>query len=413
MVVKAAKRWANIPKPSPAYKSYRQEVAKATEELRKEGREIQIMYEGDPVIFDHKNQALSNHLIEAAERGLHMYAGMAGVLGPLKEAISGWEKRYRGNEYPPEDIIVAPGVSGCLAVLHDTLLDAGDEVVALAPAHYLGGPTSYFYKYGAKVIASPCIEEEGWQPDLGTFRSKITEKTKAIVVVHPNNPTGAIYREKSLKELADIAGEHDIPIISDEIYGLLTFDGKEAKSMASIAGDVPVIVAAGIAKIFQRTGWGVGYICFHDPNEKIYEVKETAKRVSRLYGHFGTRHPTPILYAAAKALEGTLDAANEMMRKLQERRDYTIKRFEEMGGISCFKPEAALYAFPRIDGIGKTWKTDFDFILDVFKETSVRFTPGSQMGGPGHFRALLLPRMENLEDVYDRLERFMRRHKGS
>jgi len=411
MVVKPAKRWTKAPKPSPASIKYREDMAKITAEMKKIGEEPMIMWEGDPVIFDHKNQQLSDYLIEAARKGLHMYSGMAGVRGPLTKAISTWEKRYRGIEYPPEDIIIAPGVSGCLAVLHDTLLDAGDEVVTLAPAHYLGGPTGYFYKYGAKVIASPCIEEQGWQPDIDNLRSKITQKTKAITIVHPNNPTGAIYKEKALKEVANIAGENDILVISDEIYGVLTFNGKESPSMASIAGDVPAIITAGIAKVYQGTGWGIGYICFHDPQEKISEVKETAKRVATLYGHFGTRHPTPILYAAAKAFEGTLDAAKEMMDKLQKRRDYTLKRFEEMGGINCFKPEAALYTFPRVEGIGKIWKTDLDFIVDVTREAGVRFTPGSQMGGPGHFRTLLLPPMEQLEKAYNKLEKFMKEHK--
>jgi aspartate/methionine/tyrosine aminotransferase len=383
-------------------------MSKIAEGMKKEGKKTLIMYEGDPVIFGHINQPLSDYLIEAAKKGLHMYGGMAGVKGPLTKSISNWEKRYRGNEYLPEDIVIGAGVSGCLAIIHDTLLDAGDEIVALAPAHYLGGPTGYFYKYGAKAVASPCVEEDGWQPDLDELRKKITANTKAITVVSPNNPTGAIYKDKALKEIANIAGEHDIPIISDEIYGVLTFDGKEAKSMASLAGDVPVIVTAGLAKVYQRTGWGVGYICFHDPQNKISELKNAVKRVASLYGFFGTRHPTEILYASAKAFESSLDAAHEMMRKLQERRDYTIKRFKEINGLSCFVPEAALYAFPRVEGIGSTWKTDNDFILDVYRETGARYTAGSSMAGPGHFRTLLLPEMEMLEEAYDKLEQFMK-----
>lgn len=201
--------------------------------------------------------------------------------------------------------------------------------------------------------------------------------------------------------------------MSDEIYGLLTFDGRESRSTAYLAGDVPVIVLNGMAKVFQRTGWGVGYVCFHDPEGKIIEVKKAAKRVARLYGHYTRRMSTPIIYAAAKAFEGNLDATKEMMMKLRYQRDYTMKRFDEIDGISCFKPEAALYTFPRVEGIGTTWKTDDDFIFDMIKEERVRFTTGNHFGnsGKGHFRALLLPDMEILKEVYNRLERFMKRHR--
>jgi aspartate/methionine/tyrosine aminotransferase len=260
----------------------------------------------------------------------------------------------------------------------------------------------------------PCREEEEWKPDLDQLRGALTNRTKAIVIVSPSNPCGTVYSDKTLKDIIDIAGEHNLPIISDEIYGLLTFDGVEAKSVAYLAGDVPVIVLNGMAKIFQRTGWYIGYVCFHDPKEQITEIKNTVKQVARLYGRYSTRIPTPVVYAAAKAYEGNLDAAEEMLGKLQERRDYTMKRLNEIEGISCVKPKAALYAFPRVDAIGKAWKTDDAFIHDMIKEEQVRFTAGRAFGklGLGHFRTLLMPDMKTLEAVYDRLERFMKKHAG-
>lgn len=414
MTVKPASRWARIPKPSAEELEQSQRTSEIVQKYEKEGKTITIMYEGDPVIFGHTNQALSKYLIEAAEKGLHMYLGMSKCLPELNNAIINFEKKYRGCEYLPEDVVVTQGVAGALARLHDALLDPGDEIVAPDPSHYVGPPTSYFYMYEAKCVHFPCREEEGWKPDLDQLRRAITNRSKAIVIVSPNNPCGAVYSDKTLKEVIDIAGEHDLPIISDEIYGLLTFDGIEAKSVACLAGDVPVIVLNGIAKIFQRTGWYIGYICFHDPKGQITEVKNAVKQVARLYGRYGDRIPTPVVYAAAKAYEGSLDAAKEMVGKLQERRDYTMKRLNEIEGISCVKPKAALYAFPHVDAIGKTWKTDGAFIHDMIKEEQVRFTAGSAFGklGHGHFRTLLMPDMKELEAVYDRLERFMKKHAG-
>lgn len=412
--MKPASKWKRAPKPSPEDQERNRKMTEIQQQYEKEGKPAINMWEGDPVIFGHTNPALSKYLVEAAEKGLNMYLGMSGCLPELTKVISSFEKKYRGCEYPSQDIVVTQGVAGAFANIHDALLDPGDEIVGPDPSHYIGLPTSYFYTYEAKCVGFPCIEEEEWKPDLDKLRASITDKTKAITIVSPNNPCGNVYSDKTLKSIIDIAGEHDVPIISDEIYGLLTYDGVEAKSAAYLAGDVPVIVLNGVAKIFQRTGWYIGYICFHDPKGKMTEVKEAIKLVSRLYGHYSHRIPTPIVYAATKAYEGNLDAAKEMIRKLQERRDYTLKRLSEIKGISCFKPKAALYAFPRVDAIGKTWKTDSDFVYDFVKEERVRFTPGRGFGklGAGHFRTVLMPDMKTLEMVYDKLASFMKRHVG-
>jgi aspartate/methionine/tyrosine aminotransferase len=410
--VKPALRWGRAPKALPEDQERNRKMMEVQRQCEKEGKPVINMWEGDPVIFGHTNPKLSKHLVEAAEKGLDMYLGVSGCLPELIKAISGFEKKYRGCEYSPEDIIVTQGVAGAFAIIHDALLDPGDVIIGPDPSHYVGLPTSYFYAYEARCIGFPCLEEDEWRPDLDKLRASITDKTKAITIVSPNNPCGNVYDDRTLKSIIDIAGEHDIPVVSDEIYGLLTFDGVEAKSAAYLAGDVPVIVLNGMAKIFQRTGWYIGYICFHDPKGRMTEVKNAIRAVSRLYGHYSQRIPTPIVYAATKAYEGDLDASKEMVKKLQERRDYTMKRLSEIKGISCFKPKAALYAFPRVDAIGRVWKTDDDFIYDFLKEEKVRFTPGRAFGklGAGHFRTLLLPDMKTLEMVYDRLASFMKRH---
>jgi alanine-synthesizing transaminase len=406
--LRPSSRWREMPKPS----HFQQELRAVLAEKKKTDKVLDLT-EGDPVIFGHVNQSLSDALIEAANKGLHMYPEQTPWRYELRKAISSFEKRYRNIYYDPEDIIIGPGVAGCFQILHYSLLDAGDEMIVLEPAHYLMGPTSYWYYFQAKVVTSPCSEERDWDPILDEISSKITKRTKGIVIVNPNNPTGAVFSEKALKGIIDIAREHDILIISDEIYGLITFDDIVSEPTAKFSKDVPVITLGGISKIFMRPGWRVGYICIHDPEHKISELSMVIKRVSELYGHGVTTIPTPILYAATKAFEGSIEPGLEMIKKLQNRRDYVMKRIKEIEGLSCIKPKGSLYAFPKVEDIGKIWKTDEQFILELLKEENILFNAGSGYGpsGFGHFRLLLLPEVSILEDALNRLERFLKRKK--
>jgi len=398
-----------MPEPS----AFQQKIGAVREEKEKAGERFLDLTEGDPVIFGHINQPLSKSLVEAAGEGWHMYPEQSPWRDELRKAISSFEKRYRNIEYDPEDVVIGPGVAGCFKILHYSLFEPGDEVVVVEPAHYLLGPSSYWHYFQSRVLTSPCSEDEGWEPIVEELRIKITDRTKGIVIVNPNNPTGAVYSEKALKEIVDIAGEYGLPIISDEIYGLITFDGVVAKPTAEVAKDVPVIALGGMSKIFMRTGWRVGHICFHDPEGRISELKEVTKRVAGLYGHGITAMSTPILYAATKAFQGSIDAGTEMTRKLQKRRDYVLRRISEIEGVTCVKPKGTLYAFPNVQEIGRTWKSDDEFMIDIAKEENVVFNLGSGYGpsGFGHFRLLLLPDQSIIEEALNRLENFLKRHR--
>ena len=397
-----------MPEPS----RFQLELRAVMADKKKAGVEVLDLTEGDPVIFGHTNQPLSDNLVEAAKGGWHMYPEQTPWRDELRKAISGFEKRYRKIEYDPEDVIVGPGVAGSFQTLHYSLLEPGDEMVVVEPAHYLMGPTSYWYYFQSKVATSPCSEEKGWDPIVEELPSKIMSRTKGIVIVNPNNPTGAVYSERALKGIVDVAGENDIPIISDEIYGLITFDGIIAKPTAKIAKDVPVIALSGISKIFMRTGWRVGYMCFHDPEGKISDLVRVTKRVAGLYGHGITVMPTPILYAATKAFQSSVEAGLDMTKKLQLRRDNIMKRVKEIEGVACVKPKGSLYCFPKVDKVGKTWKTDEDFMLNLVREESVLFNLGSGYGksGFGHFRLLLLPDQKIIDEALNRLESFIKNH---
>ena len=407
-MVKPSSRWSGMKEPS----SFQKSLSTILSEKKKKGINVIDLTEGDPVIFGHKNQELSKTLIEAAENGWHMYPEQTPYREELKKAISDFEKCYRNVEYNPEDTILGAGVANCFQILHYSLLEPGDEVVIVEPAHYVGGPTSYWHYFQAKAVTSPSLEEEEWEPNTDELRKKINEKTKAIVIVNPNNPTGAIYSEKSLKKIIDIAGENDLPIISDEIYGLITFDGNVAKPTASLSKDVPVIAMSGISKIFMRTGWRLGYICLHDPKDKINELSKIIKKVAMLYGHGTTTIPTPILYAATKTYQGSIIAGLQMAKELQKRRDLIMKRIEGIEGLSCVKSKGTLYTFPKVEQIGKVWKNDEEFMLSLVEEENILFNTGSSYGpsGFGHFRLLLLPDINILQEALNRLEHHLKKH---
>jgi aspartate/methionine/tyrosine aminotransferase len=331
----------------------------------------------------------------------------------LKKAICEWEQKYRHASYVPDDIILTPGVAGALSVLHYAVLDpyAGDEVCVLEPAHYLWTPRPVVERFNARIVPIRCNESDDWQPDIEQLRRSVNHRTKYIMMDYPCNPTGAVYSESNLAEIIHIADENDVMIVSDEMYGMITYDGLEVKSLAALAGDVPVIVANGMSKFFMRTGWRVGYLAFHDPAGRIADVRKTAKLFSSLYGHPWLRC-SPIMYAAAKAYAGSMEGGFKFVEELHPIRDYVMKRFDEMEGLSCVKPRAAFYAFPRIEGIGNVWESDEEFLTELNKEEALMFEPGSFYGpsGFGHFRTLLTLDHELAKESLDRLERFLRRH---
>lgn len=403
-------------KPSMRWKEYRtgKNIFKPiVRQLEISGKKVLNLTAGDPVAHGFTNDEMDDFLIEAVKIGWNMYPHLSPWESRVKVAISRYEKKMRGNDFSPDDVIITAGVANALFVIHQSLLDPGDEVIAFDPSHYLGGPTSYWPCYGAIVQPCPSNGDEEWLVDPDELRSKVTEKTKAIFVNNPNNPTGAVYDERFIKNVVDIAGENDLLLIGDEIYGSIVYDGEKAPSLGSMAGDVPTIVVNGISKYFIKTGWRLGYICLHDPDEKAASLMSTIKSTASAYGHASKGVPTPIMAATAMAMErAPLIASTNMVKELQLRRDYIMSRIKDIESLSCVKPKGALYAFPKIELVPKIWKSDKDFLLDLLKEEQLLCNDGSSYGkeGSGHFRTLLMPKIEIQEDVFNRIERMLKRH---
>lgn len=372
-------------------------------QLANAGKKIFYLNIGDPVAFDFDTpKHIKQALVKAVEEGANFYSASEG-LPELREAISRKEKRVNNVDVSAEDIIVTSGISEGIQMVMAALVDAGDEILLPGPTYppYI----SYARFFGGKPVTYETVEEDGWQPNIDDLRSKVSKKTRAIALINPNNPCGALYGEKVVKQILDLAGEYGIPVLSDEIYDQLVYE-KKFVSTARLAKDVPVIGFNGFSKAYLMTGWRLGYMYFHDKQGELQELKQCVEKETRIR----LCANTPVQKAGIAALDGPQDHIKEMVEKLRQRRDYAWKRLNEINGMSCAKPEGAFYVFPKIHDVGKRWKTDSEFVLDLLKDTGVLLVHGSGFDpvyGAGHVRGVFLPPIDTLEKALDEVECFM------
>lgn len=379
------------------------DVVLPAKKLEKKGIHVLHLNIGDPNKYDFDTpQHMKDALFQAANEGHNGYAPSEGYL-ELRNAIVEREHKRNNVTYVPDDICVTTGVTESLQILLNASLDSSDELLIPGPTYPQYTLITRFNN--AEPVAYRCIEEDGWQPDVEDIRKKISKRTKGIVLINPNNPTGALYSKKVIKNILDIAGEYGIPVISDEIYDDITFDGKQYAT-ASLANDVPVITFNGFSKVYLVPGWRVGYILFHHSGE-LDEIHDAFMRIarSRLCANSVCQR------ACIEALKGPQDHIGTMNQKLRKRRDFAYKRLNEIEGISTAKPDGAFYIFPKIEAMEKDlWKDDKEFVLDLLHETHVLVVHGSgfcSTYGKNHFRAVILPQLETLEKAFDKLEQFM------
>ncbi len=378
-------------------------AAKAYE--RKSGESPLYLNIGDPIKYDWKTpDFMVDAICEAARKGINGYAPSEG-LDELRQAAAEKEKRVNGIDVDPSRILVTTGVSEAIQFLAGALVTDGSELLVPGPSYppYL----SYIQFFGGKPVPYRTVEENDWNPDVDDLRSKINEKTVGIVVINPNNPTGSVYNRSTLKAIADLAGEYELPLVSDEIYDQLTFD-KDQTPMVKVAKDVPVIGFNGVSKVYLAPGWRVGYVYFHDGDGELEPLRDAMVRQARIR----ICSNAPAQYASAAALRSDGSHLKDVMKRLRERRDLIYRRLNEIPSVSSRLPQAAFYILPKIELNGR-WKNDTEFVLDVLNSTGVVFVPGSGFDpiyGDGHFRSVFLPPLDMISEAMDRLESFMNSH---
>lgn len=380
------------------------DVIEFAKKVEKTGKKITYLNIGDPVKFDFDTPAHVKHaLFEAVKDGVNWYGPSEG-LWDLRVAICEKEKRVNNIDISPGNVVVTTGVSEGIFMIMAAMVDRGDEVLVPGPTY--PPYTSYVRFFEGKPVPYRTIEEEGWKPDVEDIKSKISNRTKGIVIINPNNPCGAVYNKKTVAKIVDLAAENSLIILSDEIYDRIVYE-EGFVSTSHIAKDFPVVGLNGFSKAYLATGWRLGYLYFHDPEEKLEAFKESVKRESRI--RLCTN--TPVQRAGVAALNGPQGHITKMVDELRKRRDYAWKRLNEIEGIRCAKPKGAFYVFPRILEVGIRWRTDLEFVLDVLRDTGVLFVHGSgfcSIFGRGHFRSVFLPPTKVLERAFDMLETFMK-----
>jgi len=370
-------------------------------EYEKTGREIIYLNIGDPVKYDFKTpDHIKQALIDSVSHDLNYYAESEGLY-ELREAIVEKEER-KGLSITADDVLVTNGVSEGLDMTMASIVDPNTEV--LMPGPYYPPYASYVKFYGGRPVEFK-LTPDG-KPDLEDLISKITPRTRAICIISPNNPTGEVFDQKSLKQLVDIAAEHSLYLICDEIYDNLIFEG-EFTGIGKVAKDSPVILLNGFSKVYLMTGLRCGYICMNSNCSKLENIRNNIPKLARV--RISTNLPVQI--AAIAALRGPQDHIPMMVSKLRRRRDLVVKRLNQISSISCNVPKGAFYAFPKINRTSR-WKNDKQFVLDLLNETGVLTVHGSGFGsnfGTDHFRIVYLPQEQILDEAMNKLEHFINR----
>jgi alanine-synthesizing transaminase len=291
----------------------------------------------------------------------------------------------------------------------NALLNDGDEVLVPAPDYPLW--TAAVSLSSGTPVHYLCDESKEWAPDLADLRKKITSRTKAIVVINPNNPTGAIYSKEVLLEITQIAREHGLLLFADEIYDKMLYDAEKHVSLASLSTDVVVITFNGLSKNYRSCGYRAGWMIVSGDKEMVRDYIEGLNMLAsmRLCAN------VPGQYAIQTALGG-YQSINDLVAeggRLAKQRDLAWKLITEIPGVSCVKPKSALYLFPKLDPEMYPIEDDQQFVADLLKEEKVLLVQGSgfNWGKPDHFRVVFLPHEDVLKEAITRLARFLERYR--
>ena len=309
------------------------------------------------------------------------------------------------------DIYTGNGVSEMITMSMQALLDAGDEILIPSPDYPLW--TASATLAGGKVVHYICDEQSDWNPDIADIRKKVSDKTKAIVIINPNNPTGALYPKEILEEIVKVARENELIIFSDEIYDRLVMDGREHISIASLAPDLMTVTFNGLSKSHRIAGFRAGWMCLSGDKSKAQGYIDGLNILSSM--RLCSNVPAQQIIQTAL---GGYQSSDELILpggRFYDQREYITERLESIPGISVVKPKAAFYIFPKIDTKKYNILDDEKFVLDFLREQHVLMVSGKgfNWGQPDHFRIVYLPRIEELKKAMDKFEMFLAGYKGT
>ncbi|MFI8458893.1 pyridoxal phosphate-dependent aminotransferase [Kitasatospora sp. NPDC085464] len=340
----------------------------------------------------------------------HGYSDSRGIL-PARRAVVQYYQQRGVQGVDVNDVYLGNGASELIQMAVTALVDDGDEVLVPMPDYPLW--TAVVRLAGGKAVHYLCDEEAEWYPDLDDIAAKITTRTKAIVVINPNNPTGAVYPKELLEGILDLARRHQLMVLADEIYDKILYDGTEHHCLAALADDVLTLTFNGLSKSYRVAGFRSGWLVVSGPKQHATDYLEGLTMLSgmRLCPN------VPAQYAVQAALGGH-QSINDLVLpggRLTEQRDIAVRALNEIPGVSCVKPKGALYAFAKLDPAVHRIVDDEQFVLDLLLREKIHVVQGTGFNWPrpDHFRFVTLPRADDLETAVNRIGRFLATYRQS
>lgn len=376
------------------------EITAMAADLKSKGVDIIGFGAGEPDFETPEN--IRKAAVDAIEKGMTRYTATTGI-PELKKAICEKFKKDNGLDYEPKNIIVSSGAKQSLYNAFAAILNEGDEVIVPNP-YWVSYPEAVKLADGTPVLVD-AREENGFKYDIEDLKKAVNEKTKAIIVNSPSNPTGGVYTREELAEIAELAVEKNIFIVSDEIYEKLIYDGEHV-SIASLGDEIKdlTIVVNGMSKAYAMTGWRIGYAAASE---------DLVKLMSNIQAHMTSNPNSVAQYASLEALVGDQSTVEGMRVEFEKRKNYMVEKINSISGLSCINPKGAFYIMANISALkGKTIEgikieSSLDFTKLLLEKANVAVVPGVAFGSDDYVRLSYATSMENIKNGLDRIEKVL------
>jgi alanine-synthesizing transaminase len=379
-------------------------VLRRARELEAAGHEIIKLNIGNPAPFGlFSPNAVLEHVL-ARVTDSQGYSDARGILEG-REAVTRYYTRRGVQGVTPDNVYLGNGVSELIVMSLQALLNPGDEVLVPSPDYPLW--TGAVSLCGGRAVHYRCAEEMDWNPDVEHVASLVTPRTRALVIINPNNPTGAVYSRETVAALLEIARRHGLLVLADEIYDQILFEDAVHHHVAAVAPDLPILTLGGMSKTYRLAGFRSGWLAVTGPREPVTEYLEGLE----LLGNMRMCPNVPAQHAIPAALDGAIDITPLLQPggRLRDQRDRAWEMLTAIGGVDCYKPAGALYLFPRLDPEVHKISDDQRMCIELLEQQHVLLTHGTGFNLPStdHLRVVFLAPVETLADAIGRLAAFL------
>ena len=380
-------------------------VTTLAEQMEADGHRIMMLNTGNPAKFGFDApDTIVQDMVRALPHA-QGYSESKGIYSARRAVVTRYEMDPTFPRFDVDDVWLGNGVSELISIVTQSLLDEGDEVLIPAPDYPLW--TAATTLAGGKPVHYVCDEEQDWEPDLEDIRSKVTDRTKAIVIINPNNPTGAVYSREVLEGIVDIAREHSLLLLSDEIYDRILYDDAEHIATASLAPDLLCITFNGLSKTYRVAGYRAGWMVLTGPKRHAEGFIEGINLLAstRLCPNVPAQHGIQVALGGYQSIEDLVLPPGRLL----EQRNVAWEGLNSIPGVSCVKPMGAMYAFPKLDPEVHEIHDDEKLMLDILREEKILMVGGSGFNLPtqDHFRIVTLPWARDLKEAIERLGNFL------